>query len=254
MCVSVAPLSSQAQSGCNTAKPDISVLSEDCLEASAGRQDKEASPVITTDKIFVRTVPVKKRELREWKEVGCRLWWSELFSGGGGAVEAAAMAREGKMREEFVRELREVKAYLHDGCSQKIIHLDIKPQNILLDQNFNAKISDFGLSKLIEKEKSRVVTRVRGTLGYLVPEWLRSEITEKVDVYAFGIADEEDFHLLSVFRRKAEQKQLKDLVDKNNEDMQLHREAVTEMMSLTAWCLQGDFKKRPSMKLVVKPT
>ncbi|KAK4342161.1 hypothetical protein RND71_037977 [Anisodus tanguticus] len=64
-------------------------------------------------------------------------------------------------------------------------------------------------------------------------------------------ADEEDVHLLSVFRRKAEQEQLMDMVDKN-EDMQLHREAVTEMMSLAAWCLQGDFAKRPSMSLVVK--
>ncbi|KAH0744085.1 hypothetical protein KY290_032078 [Solanum tuberosum] len=158
-------------------------------------------------------------------------------------------------------------AYLHEDCSHKIIHLDIKPQNILLDQYLNAKISDFGLSKLIEKDKSKVVTRMRGTRRYLAPEWLSSVITEKVDVYAFGIVlleilcglknldwsqrDEEDFHLLSVFRRKAEQEQLMDMVDKN-EDMQLHREAVTEMMSLAAWCLHGNFSKRPSMSLVVK--
>ncbi|KAM3395759.1 hypothetical protein P3S68_004765 [Capsicum galapagoense] len=153
------------------------------------------------------------------------------------------------------------------NTSQKIIHWDIKPQNILLDQNFNAKLSDFGLSKLIEKDKSKIVTRMRGTPGYLAPEWLSSVITEKVDVYAFGIvlleilcgrknldwshADEEDVHLLSVFTRKAEKEQLMDILDRN-EDMQLHREAVTEMMSLAAWCLQGDFAKRPSMSLVVK--
>ncbi|MCD9641570.1 hypothetical protein HAX54_027798 [Datura stramonium] len=80
-------------------------------------------------------------------------------------------------------------AYLHEDCSHKIIHLDIKPQNILLDQCFNAKISDFGLSKLIEKEKSKVVTRMRGTPGYLAPEWLSSVITEeKVDVYFWNCA------------------------------------------------------------------
>ncbi|XP_049412560.1 G-type lectin S-receptor-like serine/threonine-protein kinase SD2-5 [Solanum stenotomum] len=170
-------------------------------------------------------------------------------------------------RQRIISDIAKGLAYLHEDCSHKIIHLDIKPQNILLDQYFNAKISDFGLSKLIEKDKSKVVTRMRGTRGYLAPEWLSSVITEKVDVYAFEIVlleilcgqknldwsqpDEEDVHLLSVFRRKAEQEQLIDMVDKN-EDMQLHREAVTEMMSLAAWCLQGDFSKRPSMSLVVK--
>ncbi|KAM3222408.1 G-type lectin S-receptor-like serine/threonine-protein kinase SD2-5 [Capsicum annuum] len=171
-------------------------------------------------------------------------------------------------RQRIISDIAKGLAYLHGDCSHKIIHLDIKPQNILLDQYFNAKISDFGLSKLIEKDKSKVVTRMRGTRGYLAPEWLSSVITEKVDVYAFGIVlmeilcgrknldwsqdDEEDVHLLSLFRRKAEQEQLMDMVDKNNEDMQLHREAVTEMMRLAAWCLQGDFSKRPSMSLVVK--
>ncbi|XP_055824688.1 G-type lectin S-receptor-like serine/threonine-protein kinase SD2-5 [Solanum dulcamara] len=171
-------------------------------------------------------------------------------------------------RQRIISDIAKGLAYLHEDCSHKIIHLDIKPQNILLDQYFNAKISDFGLSKLIEKDISKVVTRMRGTPGYLAPEWLSSVITEKVDVYAFGIvlleilcgrknldwsqADEEDAHLLSVFTRKAEQEELMDIVDKNNKDMQLHREAVVEMMSLAAWCLQGDFSKRPSMSLVVK--
>ncbi|XP_016498563.1 G-type lectin S-receptor-like serine/threonine-protein kinase SD2-5 [Nicotiana tabacum] len=171
-------------------------------------------------------------------------------------------------RQKIISDIAKGLAYLHEDCSQKIIHLDIKPQNILLDQHLNAKISDFGLSKLIEKDKSKVVTRMRGTPGYLAPEWLSSIITEKVDVYAFGIvlleilcgrknldwseADEEDVHLLRVFRRKAEEEELMDMVDKNNEDMQLHKEEVTEMMSIAAWCLQGDYTKRPSMTLVVK--
>ncbi|XP_060190311.1 G-type lectin S-receptor-like serine/threonine-protein kinase At5g24080 [Lycium barbarum] len=133
--------------------------------------------------------------------------------------------------------------------SQKRIHLDIKPQNILLDQNFNAKISDFGLSKLIEKDESKIVAKMRGAPGYLAPEWLRTLCGRKnVD----RSQADEDVHLLSVSRRKAEQQQLVDMVDQNNEDMQLHKEAVTDMMSLAAWCLQGDFRKRTSMSLVVK--
>ncbi|KAL3509081.1 hypothetical protein ACH5RR_028482 [Cinchona calisaya] len=166
-------------------------------------------------------------------------------------------------RKKIILDIAKGLAYLHEDCSQKIIHLDIKPQNILLDQHFNAKVSDFGLSKLIEKDQSRVVTTMRGTPGYLAPEWLNSEITEKVDVYSFGIVmleilcgrknldwskNEEDRHLLNVFKRKAEEEKLQDLVD----NMLIHNEEAVEMMGIAAWCLQGNYTKRPSMSLVVK--
>ncbi|KAG5045581.1 hypothetical protein AAZX31_06G105800 [Glycine max] len=79
-------------------------------------------------------------------------------------------------------------AYLHSGCVQKIIHCDIKPENILLQDQFQAKISDFGLSKLLSAEQSGLFTTMRGTRGYLAPEWLtNSAITEKTDVYSFGM-------------------------------------------------------------------
>ncbi|KAJ8532174.1 hypothetical protein K7X08_012097 [Anisodus acutangulus] len=81
----------------------------------------------------------------------------------------------------------------------------------------------------------------------LMDNWARSDKTT-----VFLKADEEDVHLLSVFRRKAEQDQLMDMVDKNNEDMQIHKQAATELMILAAWCVQDDFTKRPSMTLVVK--
>ena len=60
--------------------------------------------------------------------------------------------------------------YLHEDCRQKIVHLDIKPHNILLNENFNAKISDFELSKLVDCDRSQVVTIMRGTPGYMTPE------------------------------------------------------------------------------------
>uniref|UniRef100_A0A7N1A3S6 Receptor-like serine/threonine-protein kinase n=1 Tax=Kalanchoe fedtschenkoi TaxID=63787 RepID=A0A7N1A3S6_KALFE len=79
-------------------------------------------------------------------------------------------------------------AYLHSSCEQKIIHCDVKPENILLHDNFQAKISDFGLSKLLSAEQSSHFTTMRGTRGYLAPEWLTSStISEKTDVYSFGM-------------------------------------------------------------------
>lgn len=79
-------------------------------------------------------------------------------------------------------------AYLHSGCEHKIIHCDIKPENILLHDYFQAKLSDFGLSKLLSPEQSSHITTMRGTRGYLAPEWLTSSaISEKTDVYSFGM-------------------------------------------------------------------
>ncbi|XP_026455056.1 G-type lectin S-receptor-like serine/threonine-protein kinase At5g35370 isoform X2 [Papaver somniferum] len=79
-------------------------------------------------------------------------------------------------------------AYLHSGCEHKIIHCDIKPENILLHDNFQVKISDFGLSKLLSPELSSHFTTMRGTRGYLAPEWLTSSaISDKTDVYSYGM-------------------------------------------------------------------
>ncbi|PWA82263.1 S-locus glycoprotein domain-containing protein [Artemisia annua] len=62
--------------------------------------------------------------------------------------------------------------YLYENCRECIIHCDIKPENILLDANFGPKIADFGLAKLVGRDFSRVLTTMRGTRGYLAPEWL----------------------------------------------------------------------------------
>lgn len=79
-------------------------------------------------------------------------------------------------------------AYLHSGCEHKIIHCDVKPQNILLHDNLQVKISDFGLSKLLSPEQSGLYTTMRGTRGYLAPEWLTSSaISDKSDVYGYGM-------------------------------------------------------------------
>ncbi|EMS64724.1 G-type lectin S-receptor-like serine/threonine-protein kinase SD2-5 [Triticum urartu] len=157
--------------------------------------------------------------------------------------------------------------YLHEECRRKIAHLDIKPQNILLDDNFNAKVADFGLCKLINRDQSKVVTVMRGTPGYLAPEWLTSRITEKVDVYSFGVVvmeivsgrknidnsqAEEEVQLIHILREKEQNNQLIDLIDKHNGDMVSHQEEVIQMMKLAVWCLQNDSTRRPSMSTVIK--
>ncbi|GLJ35951.1 hypothetical protein SUGI_0721350 [Cryptomeria japonica] len=69
-----------------------------------------------------------------------------------------------------------------EHCRERIIHFNIKPQNILLDENFNAKVSDFRLAKLINRDQSEVITMLRGTLGYMAPELLDMQFTEKADM------------------------------------------------------------------------
>ncbi|XP_034890401.1 G-type lectin S-receptor-like serine/threonine-protein kinase SD2-5 [Populus alba] len=171
---------------------------------------------------------------------------------------------EGK--RTIILDIARGQAYLHEECRQRIIHLDIKPQNILLDARLRAKISDFGLSKLIDRDQSQVVTTMRGTPGYLAPELFSSVITEKADVYSFGIvvmevvygkknldrSQPECMHLLPILMKRAQEDQLIDMVDNSSEDMQLHRLEAAEMMRVAIWCLQSDHTRRPSMSTVVK--
>ncbi|XAR65358.1 Non-specific serine/threonine protein kinase [Bertholletia excelsa] len=79
-------------------------------------------------------------------------------------------------------------AYLHEDCHPRIIHRDIKSANILLDNNFEARVSDFGLAKLALDANTHVTTRVMGTFGYMAPEYASSgKLTEKSDVFSFGV-------------------------------------------------------------------
>lgn len=160
-------------------------------------------------------------------------------------------------------------AYLHEECRDCIIHCDIKPENILLDDNLNAKVSDFGLAKLINTRDHRnhTLTSVRGTRGYLAPEWLANlPITSKSDVFSYGmvlleiISGRRNFDIsASSGKRKFstwayeefEKGNLFSIVDKRlGEDIIM--DEVERAIQVSFWCIQEQPSQRPSMGKVVK--
>ncbi|KAG2712340.1 hypothetical protein I3760_04G120300 [Carya illinoinensis] len=159
-------------------------------------------------------------------------------------------------------------AYLHEKCRECIIHCDIKPENILLDAEFCPKVADFGLAKLVGREFSRVLTTMRGTRGYLAPEWISGvAITAKADVYSYGMML---FEFVSG-RRNAEPSpdgktkffpswatnlmtdggDIFSLLDPRLEG-NAGVEEVTRVCRVASWCIQDDETSRPSMGQVVQ--
>ncbi|CAL1391190.1 unnamed protein product [Linum trigynum] len=156
--------------------------------------------------------------------------------------------------------------YLHEECSTQVIHCDIKPQNILLDDCQNARISDFGLAKLLQLNQSQTHTAIRGTRGYVAIEWFRnSPITVKVDVYSFGVllleliccrkgvdsnegAGERAILTDWAFDCYAEGG-IDDLVDHEMEALN-DRERLEEFVMTALWCIQEEPSARPTMRQV----
>ncbi|GJW82379.1 G-type lectin S-receptor-like serine/threonine-protein kinase [Tanacetum coccineum] len=156
--------------------------------------------------------------------------------------------------------------YLHEKCRDCIIHCDIKPENILLDGDLCPKVADFGLAKLIGRDFSRALTTMRGTRGYLAPEWLSGvAITMKADVYSYGMMI---FEFISG-KRNSEQSQdgkkqffpmqAANVLLEGDDilsllDPRLHREAtveeVTKLCKVACWCIQDDEERRPTMSQV----
>ncbi|KAG6745606.1 hypothetical protein POTOM_050104 [Populus tomentosa] len=158
--------------------------------------------------------------------------------------------------------------YLHQGCDQRILHFDIKPHNILLDDNFNPKISDFGLAKLCSKDQSAVsMTTARGTLGYIAPEVFSrnfGNVSYKSDVYSFGMV------LLEMVGGR---KTIDDKIENNNqiyfpewvynsldngEELRIRIEKegdaqIAKKLTIVGlWCIQWHPVDRPSMNAVVQ--
>ncbi|KAL2507901.1 receptor-like protein kinase 1 [Forsythia ovata] len=157
--------------------------------------------------------------------------------------------------------------YLHEECNNQIIHCDIKPQNILLDESFTAKISDFGIAKLLKPDQSRTTTGIRGTKGYVAPEWFRNlPVTSKVDVYSFGIlfleliccrrnyepdVEVETEMILADFAYDCYKEGTMHLLVANDDEA-LNDKQFDKFVMIAIWCIQEDPALRPTMKRVMQ--
>ncbi|GKU90834.1 hypothetical protein SLEP1_g4779 [Rubroshorea leprosula] len=160
--------------------------------------------------------------------------------------------------------------YLHEECRDCIVHCDVKPENILLDECYNAKVSDFGLAKLINPKDHRhlTLTSIRGTRGYLAPEWLANlPITTKSDVYSYGmvlleivsgrrnfdVSAETNHRRFSLWAyEEFEKGNIMGIMDKKLSNLDVDIEQVMRAMKVTFWCIQEQPSQRPSMGKVVQ--
>ncbi|CAO2165872.1 unnamed protein product [Urochloa humidicola] len=162
-------------------------------------------------------------------------------------------------------------AYLHHECLEWVIHCDVKPENILLTRDFEAKIADFGLAKLSRRDNSNFnLTHMRGTMGYMAPEWsLNIPINAKVDVYSYGVVILEivtgtrissgitvdgmeigltDF--VKVLKQFLESGDVKDTVDHRLQG-HFNPEQAMAMLEVAIACLE-ERNSRPTMKDIVR--
>ncbi|XP_076952667.1 wall-associated receptor kinase 2-like [Bidens hawaiensis] len=169
------------------------------------------------------------------------------------------------IRLRIATETAEALSYLHSAASVPIIHRDVKPMNILLDDNYVAKVADFGASKLIPIDQIELATIVQGTLGYLDPEYLQTnQLTDKSDVYSFGVVlvelltgkkalsfdrPEEERNLAIYFLYSLKEGRLLRVLD---ERLQLNDvpSEIIQVSRLAERCLRVKAEERPTMKEV----
>lgn len=166
-------------------------------------------------------------------------------------------------------------SYLHHDCKSRILHLDVKPENILLDENYRAMVSDFGLSKLMGRDESRVVTTLQGTKGYLAPEWLLElGVSEKSDIYSYGmvlleiIGGQRNVRVIEngnnrhnrkfqyfpkIVCQKLREGKVMEVLDQRLVDVGgIEEIEVRKLVCVALWCIQEKPRRRPSMGQVVE--
>ncbi|KAG4121654.1 hypothetical protein ERO13_D11G221000v2 [Gossypium hirsutum] len=169
-------------------------------------------------------------------------------------------------RLRIAKETAEALWYLHSSASIPIYHRDIKSSNILLDEKFKAKVSDFGTSRSISIDQTHLTTHVQGTFGYLEPEYFQSsQFTEKSDVYSFGVVlvelltgerpifslerEKEGRSLATHFISSMEENRVMEIVDARVVG-QAKEDELMMVAKLAYRCLSLSGKKRPTMKEV----
>ncbi|XLS56146.1 hypothetical protein HN51_005901 [Arachis hypogaea] len=157
-------------------------------------------------------------------------------------------------------------AYLHEGLEPKVVHRDVKSSNILIDRQWNSKVSDFGLAKLLCSENSYVTTRVMGTFGYVAPEYAcTGMLTEKSDVYSFGILIMEiitgrspvdysrpqgEVNLIDWLKTMVGNRKAEEVVDPKLPEMPTSK-ALKRAILIALRCVDPDATKRPKMGHVI---
>ncbi|KAK6128614.1 hypothetical protein DH2020_037642 [Rehmannia glutinosa] len=183
--------------------------------------------------------------------------------------ERSTRAVDWRILHKIALDIARALAYLHDQCVPRVLHRDVKPSNILLDEDYNAYLSDFGLARLLGTSETHATTGVAGTFGYVAPEYaMTCRVSDKADVYSYGvvllelISDKKaldpsfssygnGFNIVAWACMLLRQGRAKEFFTAGLWDAGPHDDLV-EVLHLAVVCTVDSLSTRPTMKQVVR--